>query len=144
MVADSRSPRDGRFIEKLGTYNPLTVPATIELDREKAFEWLSKGAQPTETMRAMLRFKGVYFRKHLMNGVKKGLLTEDEATQKYTDFVEAKDAKVAVRAEKAKKEKAAIRAKIAGTDVASAAPAKVVPSVKVAEEAPVEAAQEEE
>ena len=72
VVADSRSPRDGRFIEKLGTYNPLTVPATIELNRDKAFEWLMKGAQPTDTVNAILRFKGVLLKKHLQLGVAKG------------------------------------------------------------------------
>lgn len=143
VIADARSPRDGRFIEKIGTYNPLTKPATIDLDRDKAFEWLSKGAQPTETVRAMLRFKGVLYRKHVMRGVKKGALTEDAAMQKYTEYVEAKEAKVADRTEKANKEKAAIQAKIAGLDIQSSPATKVVPKVQVTEEAPA-AAQEEE
>ena len=71
IIADARSPRDGKFIEKIGTYNPMTKPATIEIDRMAAFDWLSKGAQPTDTVKAILRFKGVYYRKHLMRGVKK-------------------------------------------------------------------------
>ena len=79
VVADGRSPRDGRFIERLGSYNPMTKPATIEIDREKAFDWLQKGAQPTDTVRAILRFKGVYYRRHLMRGVAKGALTEEQA-----------------------------------------------------------------
>ncbi|MDH3651908.1 MAG: 30S ribosomal protein S16, partial [Saprospiraceae bacterium] len=66
IIADSRAPRDGRFIESIGTYDPMTRPATINLDREKAYDWLMKGAQPTETMRAILRFKGVLYKKHLM------------------------------------------------------------------------------
>ena len=69
VVADARAPRDGRFIEKLGTYNPMTSPATIDLDRDAAFEWLMKGAQPTDTARAILRFKGVLYKKHLDRGV---------------------------------------------------------------------------
>jgi small subunit ribosomal protein S16 len=143
VIADARSPRDGRFIEKIGTYNPLTKPATIDLDRDKAFEWLAKGAQPTETVRAMLRFKGVLYRQHVMRGVKKGAFNEEVAMQKYEEYVEAKEAKTAGRAEKELKSKATIRAKIAGLDIQSAAPAKVVPKVQVAEEAPA-AAQEEE
>ncbi len=144
VIADARSPRDGRFIEKIGTYNPLTKPATIELDRDKAYEWLTKGAQPTETVRAMLRFKGVLYRKHVMRGVAKGAFNEDAAMKKYEEYVEAKDAKTAARAEKELANKAAIRAKIAGLDIKSSGPAKVVPKVEV--EAPAEpaAAQEEE
>ena len=83
VVADSRSPRDGRFIDNLGSYNPMTKPATIDIDRDRAFDWISKGAQPTDTVRAILRFKGVYYRKHLMRGVAKGSMTEKEATAKY-------------------------------------------------------------
>ena len=78
VVADARSPRDGKFIQKLGTYNPLTVPATIQLDRQKALEWLSKGATPTDTVRRILSFKGVLYLKHLLRGVKLGLF--DDAT----------------------------------------------------------------
>ena len=83
VVADARAPRDGRFIEKLGIYNPMTSPATIDLDRDRAFDWLQKGAQPTDTVRAILRFKGVLYKKHLMRGVKKGALTMEEAEAKY-------------------------------------------------------------
>jgi ribosomal protein S16 len=79
VVADSRSPRDGRFIDNLGSYNPMTKPATIDIDRDRAFDWLTKGAQPTDTVRAILRFKGVYYRKHLMRGVAKGSMTVEEA-----------------------------------------------------------------
>ena len=143
VIADARSPRDGRFIEKIGTYNPLTKPATIELDRDKAFEWMSKGAQPTETVRAILRFKGVLYRKHVMRGVKKGAFNEEVAMDKVTEWIEKKEAKVASRAEKATKEKADFLAKVAGLDVKSSAPTKVVPKVEVAA-APEVAAQEEE
>jgi len=71
VVADSRSPRDGRFIEKIGTYNPNTDPASINLDNDKAFDWIMKGAQPTDTVRAMLSYRGIMMKKHLQVGVNK-------------------------------------------------------------------------
>lgn len=116
VVADARSPRDGRFIEKIGTYNPMTKPATIEIDRDKAYDWVLKGAQPTDTVRAILRFKGVYYKKHLMRGVKKGALTPEEAEQKYQEWITAKDEKTAKRVEKAKEEIAMFNAKVAGLE----------------------------
>jgi small subunit ribosomal protein S16 len=131
VIADARSPRDGRFIEKIGTYNPLTQPATIELDNDKAYDWLQKGAQPTDTVRAMLRFKGVFYRKHVMRGVAKGAYSEEAAIQKVADYVAAKDAKTVSRAEKITVEKAAFRAKVAGLDI-KVAPKKEVPKVVVA------------
>ncbi|AYA38678.1 30S ribosomal protein S16 [Hymenobacter oligotrophus] len=94
VVADSRSPRDGRFIEKLGTYNPLTNPATINFDADKAFDWLMKGAQPTDTVRAMLSYRGVLFRKHLQLGVIKGAITQDVADQRFSQWIEEKNAKI--------------------------------------------------
>jgi small subunit ribosomal protein S16 len=115
VIADGRAPRDGRFIEKVGIYNPMTVPATIELDRDKAYEWLTKGAQPTDTVRAILRFKGVLYKKHLMRGVKKGAMTAEEAETKFTEWVEAKESKIAARREKAVEEKAEFYAKLSGT-----------------------------
>jgi small subunit ribosomal protein S16 len=83
VVADARAPRDGKFIQKVGTYNPLTVPATIQLDRQKSLEWLNKGAQPTDTVRRILSFKGVLFLKHLLRGVKLGLFDEATAMTKF-------------------------------------------------------------
>ncbi|MEK7257755.1 MAG: 30S ribosomal protein S16 [Bacteroidota bacterium] len=142
VIADSRSPRDGRFIEKIGTYNPLTKPATIELDRDKAYDWLQKGAQPTDTVRAMLRFKGVMLRKHLENGVKKGALTQEQADTKFQDWLTTKEARIADRAAKYLAEKRANQAKVAGLDAAPAA--KAVPKVVVAAPVATEAAQEEE
>jgi small subunit ribosomal protein S16 len=106
VVADSRAPRDGRFIEKIGTYNPMTKPATIEIDRDKAYDWLVKGAQPTPTVNAILRFKGVLYRKHLMRGVKKGALTHEEAMVKYNAWVEQKEVQINARHEATAKEKA--------------------------------------
>ena len=95
VVADSRSPRDGRFIEKLGTYNPQTNPATINYNEQKAFEWMMKGAQPTDTVRAMLTYRGILYRKHLQVGVIKGAITQEQADAKYNEWLEQKDAKIA-------------------------------------------------
>ncbi len=83
VVADARAPRDGKFIQKIGTYNPLTVPATIALDRQKALDWLHKGAEPTDTVRRILSFKGVLYLKHLLRGVKLGLFDEVTAMTKF-------------------------------------------------------------
>ncbi len=94
VVADSRAPRNGKFIEKLGSYNPRTNPATIELDSERALYWINSGAQPTETMRAVLAYKGVLYRQHLNVGVKKGALTQEQADAKHAAWLEAKNLKV--------------------------------------------------
>ena len=93
VVADGRAPRDGKFIQKIGTYNPLTVPATIQLDRQKALEWLNKGAQPTDTVKAMLSYRGVMYKKHLLNGVKKGALTNDQVEERFNAWLEEKETK---------------------------------------------------
>ena len=114
VAADARAPRDGRFIEKLGFYNPMTVPATIELDRDKAYDWLTKGAQPTETVSSILRFKGVLYKKHLMRGVKKGALTEEKAEEMYTEYITEKEAKIAKRFEAEAEKRRAYHAKISG------------------------------
>ncbi len=92
VIADARSPRDGRFIEKVGTYNPMTTPATIDIDRDAAYEWLLKGAQPTDTVRAILRAKGVMYRKHLQRGVDKGALTQEQADAKLGEWIDKKEA----------------------------------------------------
>ena len=97
VVADARSPRDCKFIEKIGTYNPMTKPATIEIDRNAAYDWLTKGAQPTDTVKAILRFKGVYYRKHLMRGVKKGAMTVEQADTMWQTWIDAKEASIAAR-----------------------------------------------
>ncbi len=88
VAADSRAPRDGKFIEKLGTYNPNTNPATIDLDFEKALGWLQKGAQPTDTCRAILSYKGVLYKKHLLGGVAKGAFSETEAEARFNKWLE--------------------------------------------------------
>ena len=94
VVADSRSPRDGRFIEKLGTYNPNTNPASIDYDGDRAFYWMMNGAEPTETVRAMLAYKGVLLRRHLQLGVGKGALTQDVADQRYNAWLDEKNTKI--------------------------------------------------
>lgn len=83
VVADARAPRDGKFIQKIGTYNPLTVPASVQLDRQRALDWLHKGAQPTDTVRKILSYKGVLYLKHLLRGVKLGLFDDAAAMEKF-------------------------------------------------------------
>jgi small subunit ribosomal protein S16 len=94
VAADGRAPRDGKFIEKLGIYNPNTNPATIELDFDKSLNWLEKGAQPTETVRAILSYKGVLMRRHLLTGVRKGAFSEEEAERKFAAWLKEKEAKI--------------------------------------------------
>ena len=94
VVADSRAPRDGRYIERIGTYNPNSNPATIDLDFDKAYDWLVKGAQPTDTVKAILSYKGVLYKKHLMGGVKKGAFDEAEAEKRLDKWMAEKDAKI--------------------------------------------------
>ena len=100
VVADSRAPRDGKFIEKLGTYNPNTNPATIDLNFEQALGWLMKGAQPTDTARAILSYKGVLYKKHLLGGVAKGAFSESDAEAKFNKWLGEKEGKVAAKVNK--------------------------------------------
>ena len=115
VVADARAPRDGRFIEKIGTYNPMTKPATIELDRERAFDWMEKGAQPTDTARAILRFKGVMYMRHLQRGVKKGALTQEQADEMFTAWLTDKENKIRDRVNASLKEQEDWNKMLAGT-----------------------------
>lgn len=94
VVADSRAPRDGRFIERLGSYNPNTNPATIDINFDKALNWVNNGAQPTDTCRAILSYKGVLYKKHLQGGLKKGALTEEQVEQKFNTWLEQKEGKI--------------------------------------------------
>lgn len=94
VVADSRSPRDGKFIERLGSYNPNTNPATIDLNFDKTLDWVNKGAEPTDTCRAILSYKGVLYKKHLEGGVKKGALTAEQAEVKFAEWLTAKDGRI--------------------------------------------------
>ena len=97
VVADSRNRRDGKFIERIGDYNPLTIPATINLNVDRAFEWVMNGAQPTDTVRKMLTFKGVMYKKHLQRGVTKGAFDQEEADKRFNEWAEAKMSKVQER-----------------------------------------------
>ena len=114
VVADIRAPRDGKYIERIGMYNPMTKPATIDIDRDKAYDWLMKGAQPTDTARAILKFKGVYYKKHLQRGVTKGALTQEEADKKYQEWIDEKEARIAARFEQSAQEKAEFHAAVSG------------------------------
>lgn len=127
VVANSTSRRDGKFIEKLGTYNPLTVPATVQINRERALHWLHRGAEATHTVNRILSFKGVLYLKHLMRGVKLGLFDEETAMQKFEAWNSSHEQLVVKREEAHKKHKAATR---------------IQPVIKKVEEAPVAVTEE--
>lgn len=111
VVADSRSPRDGRFIEKLGTYNPNTNPSTIDLNFERALYWVGVGAQPTDTARNILSKEGVYLMKHLLGGVKKGAFDEETAQKKFDAWKADKQKALTATADKEAKAKSEAKAK---------------------------------
>lgn len=157
VAADSRSPRDGKFIERLGSYNPNTNPATIEIDSDKALKWLQNGAQPTDTCHRILSYTGVLYRKHLARGVTKGVVTEEAAEAKLAAWLEAKTGKIndksaALRnkadaeikakfkaeTEASEKKAAAIAAKIAAAD-ASANPEVAEETETTVDSAPADA-----
>ncbi len=104
VAADSRAKRDGKYLDKIGTYNPNTNPATINLDVDSSIQWLNNGAQPTDTARAILKYKGVMYKKHLQGGVKKGALTEEQMEEKFNAWVEEKSSKIANKASGLEKE----------------------------------------
>jgi small subunit ribosomal protein S16 len=104
VVANSRAPRDGRYIERIGTYNPNTNPATIDLEFDKALDWLEKGAQPTDTVRAILSYKGVLMKKHLKGGITKGSFSEEDAELKFETWMVEKEAKVQAKKDRLSKE----------------------------------------
>ncbi len=140
VAADSRSKRDGRFLEKIGTYNPTTNPATIKLDVDAAVKWLQNGAQPTDTARALLSYKGALLKNHLAGGVRKGALTEEEATKKFQDWLDEKAKKIGTKVEGL--EKAKTEAKNKATEAE-----KAVNEARIASKTPVadsEEASEEE
>ena len=145
VVADGRAPRDGKFIEKLGVYNPTTNPATIDINFESTLKWLMDGAQPTDTCRAILSYKGVMLKKHLLEGVKKGALTEAQVEQKFSKWLEEKGSKIAGKTTNLKSahdKKMADRMK-AESAVKDARAAKIAArAAEVAAEAPTESASE--
>ncbi len=148
VIADSRAKRDGKFIQKIGIYNPITNPATIELDVDSAVKWLNNGAQPTDTARAILSYKGALYKKHLQGGVAKGAFDEAEAEKRFAAWLEAKEAKVqgkkdglAKSKEDAKKSALEAEAKVNEARIAAAKAA--VEEAKAAEEAANAPAEEE-
>ncbi len=144
VVADARAPRDGRFIEKIGTYNPNTDPASININNEKAFDWVMKGAQPTDTVKAMLSYRGVMYRKHLQIGVIKGALTQEQADAKLAEWVEAKEAKISGKVESLSKAQAdAKKAKLEAETKVKEARAEALAAKQAEEEAANAPAEEE-
>jgi small subunit ribosomal protein S16 len=111
IAADSRAPRDGKYLDKIGIYNPNTNPATIDLDVDGAVKWLQNGAQPTDTARAILSYKGVLLKHHLAGGVSKGALTEEQAEEKFQAWVNEKEDKVSAKKEGLSKEQEAEKKK---------------------------------
>jgi len=149
VVADSRAPRDGKFIERIGSYNPNTNPATIDLNFDKALDWLNKGAQPTDTTRAILSYKGVLYKKHLQGGVKKGAFDEATADAKFEEWLKAKEAKIQGKKDdlaqsKEEQRKAALAAEAKKkAEIAAAVQAKNTPPAEEAPEAEEAPAAEE-
>lgn len=123
VVADARAPRDGKFIQKIGTYNPLTVPASINIDTERALGWLQKGAQPTDTVRRILSFKGVLYLKHLLRGVSLNLFDERTAYSKFEQWQAEHEQKVSARRDSAKRAARPVAPVVRRTEDAPAAPA---------------------
>lgn len=163
IAADSRAKRDGKFLEKIGSYNPTTNPAQIELDVDSAVKWLQNGAQPTDTARAILSYKGALMKNHLAGGVRKGALTEEQAEAKFNEWLESKkgaidhkkasltEAKEKAKAEKLAAEKAVSEKRAADAAAAAAAAAEEEATEEVeataetaTEEAPATEAQTEE
>lgn len=136
VVADSRAPRDGKFIEKIGTYNPNTDPAAISLNEEKAFDWVMKGAQPTETVKAMLSYRGILLKKHLQIGVNKGALTQEQADEKFAAWLTDKEGKIQGKMDKLSADKAAeAKSRLEAEKKVAAARAEAIAARKKAEEA---------
>ncbi len=112
VAADSRKARDGAYIERLGDYNPLTKPATIHVDIDRAVDWLVKGAEPTDTVKAIFKYKGILYKKHLVRGVAKGALTQEVVEQKFTQWLDEHKNKVLDHEKKHHKDKSEIKAKL--------------------------------
>ncbi len=159
VIADGRAPRDGKFIERIGSYNPTTNPATVDLNFDKALEWIMKGAQPTDTVRAILSYEGVMYKKHLLGGVSKGAFDEKAMESKFEAWKQEKsikiqdnrnsisksaqdisDKKLAVEKEVNEARVAEMAKKIADENKAAEDAAKEAEEAKAAEEAPKEEA----
>ncbi len=145
VIADVRAPRDGKFTEKIGTYNPNTNPATVDLNFERALHWVECGAQPTDTVRTILKNSGVYMMKHLKGGVKKGAFDEAACQQKFDAWKAAKDQKVeAIRTATVKSRQEAAAKSLEAEKQVNEAIAKKVADKKAAEEQAAEAPATEE
>ena len=145
IVADARSPRDGRLIEKLGTYNPLTNPATIVLNKEKALDWLLKGAQPTDTARRILSHEGIMFKKHLQIGVLKEAITQEQADKKFDEWKSGKEASITTEVDSIAKKKAdAAKARFDAEKKINEAKAEALRKKMIVEEPVAEVAETEE
>jgi small subunit ribosomal protein S16 len=161
VVADARAPRDGRFIEKIGTYNPNTNPASININNDRALSWLLNGAQPTDTVKAMLSYRGIMLKKHLQIGVLKGAIDQATADAKFEAWLAEKDSKIAGKSDKVAAAKADVRQKALAAEAAknqarldaikakeeeakAAAAAAAAPVAEATEEAAPEAAAEGE
>ena len=142
VIADSRAPRDGRFIEKIGTYNPNTDPATVDLNFEAALSWVLKGAQPTDTVRSILSHEGVYMKKHLLGGVAKGAFGEAEAEARFEAWKNNKQSGLAaLKAKQEEAKRAAEKARLEAEKKVNEAKAKAIAEKKAAEEAAKAAAE---
>ena len=156
VVADARAPRDGRFIERLGSYNPNTNPATIDINFDKTLDWVNKGAQPTDTCRAILSYKGILYKKHLEGGLKKGALTEEQVESKFQEWLDQKEGKItgkktslvsakdearkaALAAEAIKKEEKAAAIAAKNAPVVEETPEEEAPAAEATEETSAEA-----
>ncbi|MDR2980381.1 MAG: 30S ribosomal protein S16 [Bacteroidales bacterium] len=144
VIADGRAPRDGRFIEKIGTYNPLTHPATININFDRALYWVETGASPSDTTRSLLKKEGVYLMKHLRGGIAKGVMTELDADRKFEAWKQDRDSKISnTKREKIDKERGEMKKRLdAESKVKESISAKV--AAKYAKEAAKEAAAMEE
>ncbi|MCG5643650.1 30S ribosomal protein S16 [Flavobacteriaceae bacterium LSUCC0859] len=152
VAADARAKRDGKFLDKLGIYNPNTNPATIELDVDGAVKWLNNGAQPSDTAKRLLSYKGALLKHHLLGGVRKGALTEEQAEEKFNAWVADKDAAIAAKVSGLSKEQEAEKAKALAAEKAvndkriadaQALEAEAAAEVAAAEEATEEVVAEE-
>ena len=130
VAADSRAKRDGRYLEKIGTYNPNTNPATVDLDVDSAVKWLQNGAQPSDTARNLLSYKGAMLKNHLAGGVAKGALTEEQAEAKFNAWLEEKSGKVANKVDGLAKAQEEAKAKALEAE-------KAVNEARIAAKAPV-------
>jgi len=155
VAADGRSKRDGKFLEKIGTYNPNVNPAAIDLDVDGAVKWLQNGAQPTDTAKAILSYKGAMLKNHLLGGVRKGALTEEQAEEKFEAWLSEKNAKIQAKADAIAKAEADTKTKafeaevkvnedrMAAANEAEEAAIKAVADAKAAEKAAEEVVEEE-